>query len=72
MGITRGQPRARPGHADAEPDAAARLSEGRRRGRRDQDDDPVHGRPFLDTFSTVADAGITDVALGRAGPRGRA
>jgi dTDP-glucose pyrophosphorylase len=49
-----------------EPDAAARLSEGQRRA---ADAGikmmiPVHGRPFLDyVLSTVADAGITDVAL---------
>ena len=49
-----------------EPDAAARLSEEQRRA---ADAGikmmiPVHGRPFLDyVLSTVADAGITDVAL---------
>lgn len=49
-----------------EPDAAARLSEGQRRA---ADAGikmmiPVHGRPFLDyVLSTLADAGVTDVAL---------
>lgn len=49
-----------------EPDAAARLSEGQRRA---ADAGikmmiPVHGRPFLDyVLSTLADAGMTDVAL---------
>jgi dTDP-glucose pyrophosphorylase len=49
-----------------EPDAAARLSEGQRRA---ADAGikmmiPVHGRPFLDyVLSSLADAGLTDVAL---------
>lgn len=49
-----------------EPDAAARLSEGQRRA---ADAGikmmmPVHGRPFLDyVLGTLADAGLTDVAL---------
>jgi dTDP-glucose pyrophosphorylase len=49
-----------------EPDAAARLSEGQRRA---ADAGikmmiPVHGRPFLDyVLGTLADAGMTDVAL---------
>jgi glucose-1-phosphate thymidylyltransferase len=49
-----------------EPDAAAQLSEGQRRA---ADAGikmmiPVHGRPFLDyILSTLADAGVTDVAL---------
>jgi glucose-1-phosphate thymidylyltransferase len=49
-----------------EPDPAARLSEGQRRAA-DAGSKmmiPVHGRPFLDyVLSTLADAGICDVAL---------
>jgi glucose-1-phosphate thymidylyltransferase len=67
MGITRAVVLARGlGTRMREPDAAARLSEGQRRA---ADAGikmmiPVHGRPFLDyVLTTVADAGITDVAL---------